>query len=693
MPQTDNPHPIAKRAKNLAKWAALFCVILVIGTYFAVDYSSSAEFCVSCHYMKPYYDSWKHSSHRDVTCTKCHYKPGLKSSLETKFEGLAQLTTYITGTQGSMPAAQVDDASCLRDGCHEKRLLEGKVAFGGVLFDHKAHLTTLRRGKKLRCTSCHSQIVQGQHMTVTPNTCYLCHFQGYEQEELADGCTTCHITSEAEANQYGLELFHKDSPQYGAECMSCHRDAIQGTGAISDSRCTSCHNSADHLARRNDVEFLHEWHITKKKIDCLQCHTEIIHRCETDDNKHDTDVGYPLDCASCHSDQHNTHRAVYNGIGGEGVDPMPSRMAQKRIGCNACHRTPNPKNDGYPLVTEPDCMRCHGTGISDTLAGWKSLYNGTLDQTRDALATTTREIAAAREAGRSVAAATALLDRARTNVTLLEDGKGLHNIDFALALLERSVDFANQARASVQISDRFGSPQPEKYITSDCYNTCHRGVENKEVRVFDVTMPHKNHVLTAQMDCQECHAGGDYPSKEHGSLRLSLSDCQSCHHSAQKACESCHTAQSQLYAGTGGIGVEESPSMMFEEVSCAQCHVTVSNAPSQQAIRKACKTCHEEPLYTAELDLWLTRSDAAMKEATQLLAAARELLKFTVPGDPNGERATQAVREAQHNIDLVRSGRNVHNVGYADDLLDAAIKKLRFAHGKLKPRQTRSRGE
>ena len=62
-------------------------------------------------------------------------------------------------------------------GCHETRLLQGKVKFKRFYFDHKPHLTELRRGKKLRCTSCHSQIVQGDHMKVTESTCFLCHFK------------------------------------------------------------------------------------------------------------------------------------------------------------------------------------------------------------------------------------------------------------------------------------------------------------------------------------------------------------------------------------------------------------------------------------------------------------------------------------------------------------------------------------
>ena len=95
---------------------------------------------------------------------------------------------YFTATYGTKPWAEVDDAACLR--CHERRLLEGRVDFHGVAFDHRPHLTESRRGLRLRCTSCHSQIVQGTHLTVTVSTCALCHFKGKAPNTGIGACRT-----------------------------------------------------------------------------------------------------------------------------------------------------------------------------------------------------------------------------------------------------------------------------------------------------------------------------------------------------------------------------------------------------------------------------------------------------------------------------------------------------------------------
>jgi hypothetical protein len=154
----------------------LCLLALLVGLF---EYSTSPRFCNSCHIMRPYYHAWKTSSHNFVPCVECHYPPGKRDELRVKFQAMTQVVKFVTRTYGSRPYAEVEDASCLRDGCHETRLLEGKVTFKrGIVFDHKPHLTEARRGRKLRCTSCHSQIVVGTHMVVTESTCFLCHFKG-----------------------------------------------------------------------------------------------------------------------------------------------------------------------------------------------------------------------------------------------------------------------------------------------------------------------------------------------------------------------------------------------------------------------------------------------------------------------------------------------------------------------------------
>ena len=159
------------RKKRLLVALGIFVFILLLFAGMA-EYTSQHKFCSVCHYMKPFYKSWQESAHSGIECSKCHYPPGMRSFLRVKLEGLNQVLRYWTKLYvKSKPWAEIPDESCLRAGCHDKRLLEGRVQFKSVVFDHRVHLGDLRRGKQLRCTSCHSQIVQGDHITVTESSC------------------------------------------------------------------------------------------------------------------------------------------------------------------------------------------------------------------------------------------------------------------------------------------------------------------------------------------------------------------------------------------------------------------------------------------------------------------------------------------------------------------------------------------
>src|SRR5271169_502784 len=149
-------------------------VVIAVGLF---KLSETPFFCGLCHNMKVYVDSWKASSHRSVGCIKCHYKPGLPNHLKGKWQdGQLSLAYFITGKSPTKPHAEIDDASCLQSGCHKRADLKDDMVFKNVLFSHPRHIEQMRRQKQLRCTTCHSQIVQGAHMTVTDVDCFICHF-------------------------------------------------------------------------------------------------------------------------------------------------------------------------------------------------------------------------------------------------------------------------------------------------------------------------------------------------------------------------------------------------------------------------------------------------------------------------------------------------------------------------------------
>ena len=169
------------RLKQWTKWLLKIAVVAVpllfIVSFIFIEYSSRPEFCQSCHFMQVYYNSWKASKHKDVKCSECHYPPGAEGFVVSKTQALSSVVTYFTKTHGTKPWAEIGDKSCLKQGCHSEQIIKGRRVFKGVVFDHGSHLTQLRRGKQLRCVSCHSQMVQGEHITATESTCFLCHFK------------------------------------------------------------------------------------------------------------------------------------------------------------------------------------------------------------------------------------------------------------------------------------------------------------------------------------------------------------------------------------------------------------------------------------------------------------------------------------------------------------------------------------
>ena len=122
----------------------LASIILIVGAFafFFFYVTTRPGFCNSCHIMEPYVASWKESSHKDVLCNDCHYPPGWRNMLRGKVAALSEVIKTLTGTEGPKLHAEIEDASCLREGCHETRLLEGEVVFKGKYkFDHQPHLT------------------------------------------------------------------------------------------------------------------------------------------------------------------------------------------------------------------------------------------------------------------------------------------------------------------------------------------------------------------------------------------------------------------------------------------------------------------------------------------------------------------------------------------------------------------------
>jgi hypothetical protein len=561
--------------KNLILMAIIAVVLIVVSLTVLIEATSQPRFCVTCHYMTPYFASWQASTHKDVHCTVCHFPPGITGTVSGKFTAIAMVANYITGVyKKSKPWAEISDQSCLREGCHSNRLLQGKVKFKeGIIFDHTPHLTADRRGKNLRCTSCHSQIVQGNHMTVTKETCFLCHFKDQPKGSRQTQCTLCHKAPVA--NDTAEVVFdHTKILQKQVNCRLCHGNMANGNGDVPRDRCSYCHAEAGKLQMYSQSNDLHRIHISEHKVECNQCHNTVLHRsiARTGDIK--------PDCQACHIDRHIAQYDLFSGQGARGVDPLPSAMFHAGLGCKACHIILPPDWKKHPgevttIAGPASCDPCHDRTYFKLIEQAKPILNEKVHEAEI-------RVSANKQRYRGLSADSVIAD-AEYNLDMLKNGHPIHNTNYSdriLFAINRSLD---------RLEGKATRPLSMPDTTSARCLRCHFGQDEATVPHGNQLFPHRNHVHGQNFGCTHCHIE---EKPNHGKLRQDV-DCNGCHHhSAAVSCDPCHTTQKALRQAVGIFNGFE-PDVMFQaDLTCRDCH-EVNGTQVNRPKPEACAACHE----------------------------------------------------------------------------------------------------
>lgn len=426
-----------------------FLLIIFVGSVvlFAVfaKFSTSPTFCGTCHIMKPFYNAWKTSTHNMVSCVNCHYPPGFAEKLQGKIAAISQVVKYVTRTYGTKPYAEIDDESCLMEGCHDRRLLQGEVTFKkGIIFDHKHHLTALRRGKKLKCTSCHSQIVMGSHIAVTEQVCFVCHFKDVDLNNLENlspelkrmaSCNECHDPPDGDIKVDGIIFNHEDYVR--VNCLKCHNEVVQGNGEVPQDRCFSCHGEPEKLGKFSDDVFIHKNHVTLHKVECYQCHLEIKHEI-----KSELSVTI-LNCKNCHQNKHIGILNMYMGKTGRGLPESPSSMYTAQVDCVGCHIIEKGGYESFDFNGKTEiagnisCITCHGNDYDGIVDIWKEDIETSLISANDNL----KKIEAMLKTfifkdEKEALEINRIMKDARFNIHFVKYSNGVHNPDYSINLLE-----------------------------------------------------------------------------------------------------------------------------------------------------------------------------------------------------------------------------------------------------------------
>ena len=201
----------------------------------AVPLTNHPEFCASCHTITPSYDTWKVSTHKDVTCVACHVRPGLEGWLHDKaWSGTKDVAIYLFGTPTDAHnlESKVDSDVCMS--CHHAILRISEVAPRdlpppvkdvGLVMSHRRHMEAFgKRGQGEGCMTCHSRIVHGTPIKGYP----IIIPRGHVSED---------SRSYEPDHPQGTKLHAAEL----ADCFRCHDGKTQYEGKVLSKRCETCH--------------------------------------------------------------------------------------------------------------------------------------------------------------------------------------------------------------------------------------------------------------------------------------------------------------------------------------------------------------------------------------------------------------------------------------------------------------------
>lgn len=695
----------SKRKVGIRRFFSLRIILLIVGVILlgglggTYQYSTSPQFCRQCHIMEPYYQAWASSTHNFVPCVDCHYPPGIRDTMWVKYQAMSQLAKYVTRTYSSKPFAEIEDASCLRSNCHATQLMDYTVLYKGfVKFNHKEHLNKRRAGKELRCTSCHSQIVVGSHMSVTETTCFLCHFnKGVRNARTLQplaGCDKCHSPPDKIIKIGDKTYEHKDFvAEKSVACQSCHINSIQGTGEALKERCFDCHNNPEQLERFKDTSWLHDQHVSGKNIECTRCHKPIQHKME----KVSLSAPHQVDCQGCHQAEHDIQQLFYLGTGGIGVPDTPSPMLLAHVNCIACHTKPTmvPGDTTLFQATEKACLNCHPDNYKGMVADWKKTIHKAIEEFRPRVEATRKALEKNGENPNRYRAQE-LFNDVLHNFKMLNEGNPVHNIYYAARLLQESSARVDKIGEILS----FSPPPvgPNSLISgSFCATLCHAkvGVHVTEMVTWnDIRMPHRRHAETMKIGCANCH---DFKSHKKFSIKISREKCLDCHHKALKQmpnipCQACHRKQAAFRKGQS-LGEKTTTKAPMTTLPCKSCHMKIAGGHKESDVRDSCKMCHK-PFYVNILDSWKsqaakrrTAADVRFKEIESRLKQISMMAGLNPDERIHlnravNEKLTQA-RKFLETVALDQSG-GVHNIPYALSLITQAEKAIGEAENTFK---------
>jgi hypothetical protein len=337
----------------------------------------------------------------------------------------------------------------------------------------------------LQCTNCHAYhsghesgdaAKPQHHFSVDTSTCFTCHFNNEGFNTGTNRCLLCHdppqqeiVVHEALSPDAGeklqapelaaapIKMNHADIMAKNVDCLACHADVARGDATVSRRDCERCHDQPRFFEDWKEpftleqVTKYHEAHIHQQRAKCLDCHSEIKHSLIRGEGARDPAflASAMSDCSHCHTNPHVEQLKLLTGQGGQGVptsDPNP--MFGARTNCFGCHTesSAHAESEAAMRGAAQTCVACHAERYADQFEKWKAGVELTLadaeqsfDEARKLFDEKTAASAEARQK------ASELLKVAEADLRLVKAGNGVHNVTYALELLDSVTAHSQQA--------------------------------------------------------------------------------------------------------------------------------------------------------------------------------------------------------------------------------------------------------
>lgn len=267
--QGKKPDRVKERKKKSRR--QIIIAVLVALTIVGVAgffWSGTPSFCATCHEIRPHYEKWKVSSHRNVNCAQCHAEPGFFNYMMHKLGSWNYIFVHLLTPRAEIKLKRpIPNSSCIR--CHTANRV---ISPGGdLLVPHQQHVNY----QKLNCYQCHKNLHtaltgerEEEEKTVAAAYWHpVCWTQCHDGVHATNKCNACHTRKALPPShkESGFAREHGRTYAKKIDCAECH-------GYTRDF-CRDCHKKKPKSHLVGNFKATHRFEIKKKGLStCQACH-------------------------------------------------------------------------------------------------------------------------------------------------------------------------------------------------------------------------------------------------------------------------------------------------------------------------------------------------------------------------------------------------------------------------------------